>query len=177
MDKQQPSPPPSDAQRGSKWRLPPEIIFQIIASLIHQPAAFIFNVELGPLPHPPVTPKGLTMRFIPVVSPRNNYNTRAPSPNPETGSYESLVSKTIRSFLLTSHTVRHECLRLTQSISVPTAQNPHAAVRFAPAYHVICLDQNRVLPYGKPPLVDSWSKRPENCWTEINFDVQQLAFL
>lgn len=49
--------------------LPTELIFKIILETIDTPAAFIFDVLIGKLPHSPLLPRSSHISFWPIVSP------------------------------------------------------------------------------------------------------------
>lgn len=149
----------------------------IVGEIINTPAAYIFDVEIGELPHPPLLPKSAHIRFRPVVNPPTHLHGHN-SP----GTYESQVSKNIRSLLLSHPSIRAECLGKLKGIKVPTARNPHAIVRFNPEKHVICLYKvvdlthrgcNRI----GPVEFISWVKDNADLLTDLDFEINHLAFL
>ncbi|KAJ0117371.1 hypothetical protein J7T55_003785 [Diaporthe amygdali] len=46
--------------------LPTELIYQIIRDIINTPAVFIFDIDFGKDPHPPLLPQSCHIRFRPV---------------------------------------------------------------------------------------------------------------
>lgn len=100
------------------------------------------------------------------------------------GVYESQVSKTIRSLLLTSRFTREACLRRLHGITVPTVGRD-CIVRFSPAHHVICLNNIQSLPCiqvvvdpaGRKQHIQMWAKDDADLWSDLNFDVRHVAFL
>lgn len=76
------------------------------------------------------------------------------------------MCKTIRALLATDRITRRETLRLVQSITVPTPDNPYAVVRFSPKHHVICIQSS----FG--PL-----DGPGCCPTDLSrFSVRHVTF-
>lgn len=140
-------------------RLPTELICEIIADVVSTPAVFIFDAEVGENPHPPLMEQSSHIRFRPHVR------------------GESLVSKTIRSLLLTSKWVRSECLEYLQGINVPIVSQ-HAVVRFNPDVHVICLDKVTDACNQTRGIIEaeSWVKDASHILTELNFNIKHLAF-
>lgn len=159
-------------------QLPTELICEVIQNVVNEEAVFVFDVEIGETPHPPLLPRSSHIRFRPVVNPRG-YQGQLGVP----GKYESLVSKTIRSLLLVSKSVRSECLRHLQGIAVPTVHR-HAVVRFNPRVHVICLDKVIYTAHQvhwditRPgPQLESWARHDSDLLTELDFEIDHLAFM
>ncbi|KAI3390441.1 hypothetical protein diail_9647 [Diaporthe ilicicola] len=155
--------------------LPAELIYIIIRNIIDTPAVFIFDVDISTPPQPPqpaARPQSRHISFRPCVSPPNGQGTQA-----YFGTYESQVSKTIRSLLLTNRHVRDECLSHLQGIAVPHAGG-HAVVHFNPRRHIICLQHVTMSPpppSQHPPTF--WANRNTNLATNFNFEIDHLAFL
>lgn len=160
-------------------KLPTELVLKIIHDLVDTPAVFIFDVDLGETPHPPLFRHSGHIRFQPLLSPPTDHQGHN-----YPGTYESLVSKTIRSLLLTSKWVRAECLKRLQGIKVPTVSR-HAIVRFNPKKHIICLynirprSQYFPIPTTTRRLHDLeiWVRQESDLLTDIDFDIEHLAFM
>ncbi|KUI56322.1 hypothetical protein VP1G_10802 [Cytospora mali] len=132
--------------KNTGWKLPRELILYVIELIIDTPAVFIFDVQIGLSPHPPLLPQGCQVHFIPITSSSDLGPTKWI--NAELGSqtrpkfpavFESQVSKTIRSLLLTSKFTRDECLRRLHGIPVPTVYRD-CIVRFNPNHHITCVN-------------------------------------
>lgn len=157
-------------------KLPTELMCKIIREVIDTPAVFVFDVATGKLQHsrPGEQTNYRYMSFQPRVNPPNNQN-RQDYP----GTFESQVSKTIRSLLFTNKSIRAECLKHLQGINVPIV-NSQAIVRFNPRKHIICLYHvddsiqlaHRGLMIGPQDLI-SFAKQ----LTELNFDIDHLGFM
>ncbi|KKY33524.1 hypothetical protein UCDDA912_g06503 [Diaporthe ampelina] len=159
-------------------KLPTELICKIIREVINTPAVFIFDVVRGNLKHSAGGPNTYhCMAFEPRVSPPGNQiDQQYP------GTFESQVSKTIRSLLLTNKSIRAECLKQLQGIAVPTA-NGQAVVRFNPRKHVICIHRVK---YNNPAVLkthDRFEVSPYNInlyarqLADLNFDIDSLGFI
>lgn len=157
-------------------KLPNELMSKIIREIIDTPAVFVFDVVTGTLQHSPTGPDTdyRYMSFQPRVNPPGNH-TRREYP----GSFESQVSKTIRSLLSTNKLIRAECLKRLQGIKVPTA-NGQAIVHFNPRKHVICLyriDHSAFLTHrgfilGPQDLINFARQL-----TDLDFDIDHLGFM
>ncbi|KAG6360969.1 hypothetical protein INS49_012037 [Diaporthe citri] len=157
-------------------KLPMELMCKIIREVIDTPAVFVFDVVTGTLQHSQTG--GRTdyryMSFHPRVNPPSNQ-----SRQDYAGTFESQVSKTIRSLLLTNRSIRAECLKHLQGITVPIA-NGQAVVRFNPRKHVICLYKvgdlvqltHRQFMIGPQDLI-AFAKQ----LTDLNFDINHLGFM
>lgn len=55
----------TEKNEDTAWRLPPELILQIIEDILEEPATFIYHIDIGPQPHPPLAPRGCRVRFRP----------------------------------------------------------------------------------------------------------------
>lgn len=97
------------------------------------------------------------------------------------GSYESKVSKTIRSLLLTSRATRAACLSRLHGIPVP-AVGRDCIVRFNPEHHIICIDKvtflSNIYQRGvNDPVVEVWAGNDADLWSGLNFDIRHLALM
>lgn len=157
-------------------KLPTELMCKIIREVIDTPAVFVFDVVTGTLQQSR-TGEDTDYRYM-------SFRPRVDPPGNQTGqeypgTFESQVSKTIRSLLLTNKSIRAECLKHLQGINVPTA-NGQAIVRFNPKEHIICLyriEDAAQLPHrwfmiGPQDLI-SFAKQ----LTDLNFDINHLAFM
>lgn len=159
--------------------LPTELVLKIIHELIDTPTVFIFDIDLGETPHPPLFRHSGQIRFRPVLNPPTDHQGHN-----YPGTYESQVSKTIRALLLTSKWVRAECLKRLQGINVPTVSR-QAIVRFNPQKHIICLynlrSRSQIFPIPSPTRrlhdMESWVRQESDLLTDIDFDIEHLAFM
>lgn len=151
----------------------------IIHDIMNTPAVFIFDVVLGETPHPPLFRHSGQIRFRPLLSPPTDHQGHN-----YPGTYESQVSKTIRSLLLTNKWIRAECLKRLHGIKVPSVSR-HAIVRFNPQKHIICLynirSRSQILPIrsstGRLHHFETWVRQESNLLTDIDFDIEHLAFM
>lgn len=157
-------------------KLPMELMCKIVREVIDTPAVFVFDVDTGTLQQSRTgeDTKYRYMSFHPRVNPPGNQIGQE-----YPGTFESQVSKTIRSLLLTNKSIRAECLKHLQRIPVPTA-NGQAFVHFNPRKHIICLYRlkdsaqltHRWFMLGPQDLI-SFAKQ----LTGLNFDINHLGFM
>ncbi|KAK7728246.1 26S proteasome regulatory subunit 6B [Diaporthe eres] len=161
---------------ASTMTLPNELICKVIQEVIDMPAVFIFDVITSTLQRSPISETQYRyMSLRPRVNPPGN-KTGQEYP----GTFESQVSKTIRSLLSTNTWIRAECLKHLQRIKLPDA-NGQGIVHFNPRKHVICLYR-----------IDNWEflthrgdfiLRPQDLLafakqlTDLDFDIDHVGFM
>ncbi|KAL1850731.1 hypothetical protein Daus18300_012809 [Diaporthe australafricana] len=160
-------------------RLTPELMCEIIRLIVDTPAVFIFDVSISDPPYPPILPQSRHFLFVPCVSPPLQQDAQGQSEQRHPGTYESPVSKTIRSLLLTDKAVRQECLKHLQGIPVDGGAGD-AIVRFNPRRHTICLQRIHI---GYPAFSfvtyrnNRWADRVPGLSSDLRFDIDHLAFM
>ncbi|KAK7698493.1 hypothetical protein SLS64_012485 [Diaporthe eres] len=166
---------------GSRYAKQPEDAcywdgVSLIQEVIDMPAVFIFDVITSTLQRSPISETQYRyMSLRPRVNPPGN-KTGQEYP----GTFESQVSKTIRSLLSTNTWIRAECLKHLQRIKLPDA-NGQGIVHFNPRKHVICLYR-----------IDNWEflthrgdfiLRPQDLLafakqlTDLDFDIDHVGFM
>jgi hypothetical protein len=154
-------------------KIPQEVLDMVIKSIIWTPTIFFFDLVVGaPRLRPPLLPQSAHMKFQPRVNPPTGDHP---------GTYESIISKTIRSLRLTSRRINTTCLEeLEGCIRVPTISE-HAVVRFNPRVHIICIHDFRVSFHQSHYTFSfqqiSWVKREADLWTSLDFDIDHLALM